>query len=465
MPESLSSALPPEPVERLTRFYQASLEVLFALLPLAGIAYLFLFQDPARHFEHHAFHELAIGLALLSSGFIAFVTWRCYACSGEPFLRWLTLAFVGFTLVYAPHGLLTRMADHNMALFLLYGPFSRALMAVCLFAGSLCYGAAPHPPARRRQGWGRSLALFLAIDLAIALIAHSALAGSALLRSGLETLAIAFCVASLATLGLRRLRSPLLTLYAVSLAAFAQSSLSFLVAQPWNHQWWLAHTIFAAGFFLLSYGVVQAFHTTRAFSTVFGQEELMRQLTEEKERAEKTLAELQCAHGELARLAATDPLTGVANRRHFLERTAQEMARRQRTGGMLAVLALDLDHFKRVNDRYGHQAGDLALQAFVTGIRPYLRTTDLLGRLGGEEFTILLPDTAPHEALAAAERIRAAVASLDVVLAEDTFRITVSIGVACFGIDGENIEAVFHRADERLYAAKHHGRNRVVADG
>lgn len=437
--------------ETLTRAYVATLTVGFALVPSIAIVYLQLFQDPGLRFEHHAFHELAIGVAIVLSAFVSWVTWRCYESSGEAFLRWVTLGLVAFTVIYAPHGFLTRLADHNLPLFLTYGPASRLVMIALLVFGLLQYGKPAEDPSQfRRNGfWWHWITLFVVIDLVIAVLAVAPLGSLGGLRLGLESLALLCALAGIVMMLRIRHASPLLLIYAVALAMFAQSSASFGLSSAWNHQWWLAHTIFAGGFLLLSYGVVQAYHTTRSFSGMHSQEEMMRRL--------------EAANAALKRLAATDALTGASNRRDFMQRIGVEWARAQREGTPLSLLALDLDHFKRINDAYGHAAGDLVLKAFVEAARAVLRPSDVIGRAGGEEFMILLPQDDARSALAVADRVRETIAGLRLHAADgQPLGITVSIGIATFRVDGDTPETVFRVADDRLYQAKRSGRDRVV---
>ncbi|WP_083468091.1 GGDEF domain-containing protein [Methylobacterium tarhaniae] len=161
---------------------------------------------------------------------------------------------------------------------------------------------------------------------------------------------------------------------------------------------------------------------------------------------------------ELRRLADTDPLTGALARRRFLEVCARDWPRRD--GQSACLLMLDLDRFKLVNDSHGHAAGDAALIAFVTACRSALRSLDAVGRLGGEEFAVLLVETGPEDGAVIAERIRAAVAANPVATEGGPIGITVSIGLAEAG-PAESLEAAMRRADAALYAAKHGGRNRV----
>ncbi len=136
------------------------------------------------------------------------------------------------------------------------------------------------------------------------------------------------------------------------------------------------------------------------------------------------------------------------------EAVAQELERSRRQGRDLSLLAMDLDHFKSINDTYGHQAGDRVLIEFVADVKTLLRRHDQLGRFGGEEFVVLLPETNPDTALAIAERIR-------VMMATRKSGCTVSIGVTSRLNDSDTVDALLARADAAMYRAKSNGRNRV----
>ncbi|WP_110281503.1 GGDEF domain-containing protein, partial [Burkholderia pyrrocinia] len=432
----------------------------FALVPAYLIAYLYFFQDPSLKFENHAFHELAIAAATLEGVFVTYVCWRCYRLSGEPLLRWLTLGFLGFSLVYALHGAFTGMAHHNIWLFLLYGPASRLTMSILIFVGQLAYSRKADSDATRvdRRTWITWIALFGLIDVAVAALAYSPVAGNLWVRLSLEGGALVFSTVNVVALVVRRIRSPLMTIYGISVASFALASLAFILGRPWNHMWWLAHAIFAAGFFLLSFGVVQAFHTTRSFSKIYSQEELFARLREAMARTEQALQALQRTNEKLEHLAATDPLTGAANRRQFIERVEAEIALAKRNGAPFSLLSLDLDHFKAINDSYGHQAGDQVLQRFVNKCLDAIRPYDGVARVGGEEFMVLLPQAALDTAQSIGERIRAAIAGAPFEAGiGKPIEVTVSVGASEFGRDGETIDAILRKADERLYRAKHQG--------
>ncbi|WP_176025342.1 GGDEF domain-containing protein [Azospirillum argentinense] len=168
-------------------------------------------------------------------------------------------------------------------------------------------------------------------------------------------------------------------------------------------------------------------------------------------------------HRLLVAQAQTDPLTGVANRRALLDRAGEEIQRAQRARQPLSLLIADIDHFKRINDSRGHAAGDEALQRFVRTLDGALRPGDLIGRYGGEEFVVLLPNTALADASVVAERLRQRVAAQEMGSDGDSFRMTASFGVAPVAPDAPGgIDDALRVADAALYRAKAEGRNRVV---
>ncbi|MEX2642301.1 MAG: sensor domain-containing diguanylate cyclase [Acetobacterales bacterium] len=174
------------------------------------------------------------------------------------------------------------------------------------------------------------------------------------------------------------------------------------------------------------------------------------------------ITEQKATEARLKELASIDPLTGVANLRYFMERAQYDLARIWRYGGALSLMLLDVDHFKRVNDSFGHAAGDLVLRGMAAVCRETLRDSDLVGRIGGEEFAIVLPETPVDGAAGVAERIRHLVEVAHFGYDDKLIDVTVSIGVAGCGREGETVEDLMKRADVALYDAKRSGRNRVI---
>jgi diguanylate cyclase (GGDEF)-like protein len=179
-----------------------------------------------------------------------------------------------------------------------------------------------------------------------------------------------------------------------------------------------------------------------------------------EERIALRTADLAKANASLELLANTDFLTGCENRRHFLEHAEQETLRIRRYGGELSFLMLDLDHFKSINDRHGHQFGDAVLRKLVEICKEQLRDVDTVGRLGGEEFALLLPATNVVDAFKVAERLVQMIANCEVSVGDTSaFHFTASIGVASLTTADLNVEDLINRADCAMYRAKEKGRN------
>lgn len=184
----------------------------------------------------------------------------------------------------------------------------------------------------------------------------------------------------------------------------------------------------------------------------FGRVWFFRDITERK-RGEAALRDL----------AWRDPLTRELNRGHFMERANEELRSAQAQEVPVGLVMLDLDNFKEINDQYGHAAGDTVLQTVCKRWRSVLRSVDLLGRIGGEEFAILLPDSDEQVTLAVAERLRASIASQPICSADLNIQCTVSGGIAMATVHDKSIQSMLIRADNALYRAKHNGRNRMEA--
>ena len=174
-------------------------------------------------------------------------------------------------------------------------------------------------------------------------------------------------------------------------------------------------------------------------------------------------AAIAIENARLYEMAIKDELTKLYVRRYFDQRLKEEMRRAKRYRGSLTVMLLDIDHFKRFNDTYGHAAGDEVLQFLSKVMRDQVRGVDIVSRHGGEEFAILCPEQSLKDSLAPAERIRATVEATELTLAGHKVRCTVSIGVASYPTDAQRPEALLEMADQALYHAKHTGRNRVQA--
>jgi diguanylate cyclase (GGDEF)-like protein len=176
----------------------------------------------------------------------------------------------------------------------------------------------------------------------------------------------------------------------------------------------------------------------------------------------RLFADLDRQRTALDELAHTDPLTKLANRRALMQRAQMELDRAARTGRPLALLMFDIDHFKRVNDTYGHAAGDAVLAGVAATAQAQFRRIDLCGRVGGEEFVVVLPETDPEHARAAAERLRGAIAATSFGDIAPGLTVTISIGLVSVEEVSATLDVLLARADAALYRAKDGGRNRVM---
>jgi diguanylate cyclase (GGDEF)-like protein/PAS domain S-box-containing protein len=181
-------------------------------------------------------------------------------------------------------------------------------------------------------------------------------------------------------------------------------------------------------------------------------------ITLRKENEEK----IQRLNAGLEQLAMTDYLTSLYNRRYFMQRGAEEFKRVGRTNQPLSLLMLDIDQFKKVNDTHGHEAGDMALQQVAATLKSSLRETDILGRIGGEEFAVLLPNTPLKEAAILAERVCRSVGNLGIKIPAAILTITISIGVVMLKSPMQDIDDMLKHADSAMYKAKRLGGNRVM---
>lgn len=186
-----------------------------------------------------------------------------------------------------------------------------------------------------------------------------------------------------------------------------------------------------------------------------------------KSMVDRIIDENYAYRRQIETLANRDALTGCFNRRYFMEQAARQLKQAQRSRQPTSLIMLDIDHFKSVNDRFGHPAGDLVICAVAQQLAACMRESDIVARIGGEEFVALLPDTGRAAAQIAAERLRLTIASTSVNApgVAETIRFSASLGLALALADSDTLEALLARADQALYAAKRGGRNRVMSDG
>ncbi len=192
-------------------------------------------------------------------------------------------------------------------------------------------------------------------------------------------------------------------------------------------------------------------------------EQLVMEFKEAKEKAELLASELTEANARLRELAFRDGLTGLFNHRYFQELMDREMHRSVRYGSTLSLMMFDIDHFKRVNDSYGHPGGDIVLKTLAAEVQKAMRLSDIVARYGGEEFAVILPETNAAGGKVFAERLRRRIEQLEIATDSGPVKVTISIGLTTYepGMKGEDKAAMIDAADRALYHSKENGRNKV----
>jgi diguanylate cyclase (GGDEF)-like protein len=302
-------------------------------------------------------------------------------------------------------------------------------------------------------------AALLALTLLLALWIFSQAAGSAdtfYIRAFLLTL---LPVWAAVRFGVRGAASIMLVIAAIAIVATLQGLGPLVAATPKSTALLLQQYLAVQAFTSLALAALLQELQQRGDRLRAAHDALDRLNRELEARVEARTRELRLANQNLEELASIDPLTGASNRRHFMELGKAEISRAKRQGLPLSVIMLDIDFFKSVNDRFGHEAGDKVLVALAATVHDTLRDGDIFARLGGEEFIIMLPGQGLPDALQMAERLRLLIAQTEML--QCPVRITVSAGVAGLTHETKGVGDLLRRADRALYQAKEQGRNQV----
>lgn len=515
--------------------------------PFTGILYL-LYIDSPEKFPMLAFHKAAILFAELLSAFIAYAAYLSFKNSRSDFLRYVSLAYIGFVTIYAFHGILTDHSTHNLAQFIIFGPISRLIMSGYLFFGLSRLQVLPEEAVTTPKNlfWPHFL-LFFGIVAFAAFYTHTSGSIPLIHIKYIELAAILISLCSIGKIVLLPARSYIMKFHLAAQFLFVQASTAFLLTTPWTSLWWFAHLISGTGFLLLGYAIVVSYEKTNSLAVVYDEtilhnllnriidnspigilvadaalssvrsnKELSRILKSDKHRIdprslftsmnldETALASLhagnvlecsfQVTSGECKQyleakvtmitdkhadcylviltdvtekhlaservnyLAKHDALTGLANRTLFHERLFEVLAKPDGTPAC-ALLFIDLDGFKKINDTHGHDAGDIVLKTVAQRLNACVGKTNTIARMGGDEFTIILTDvTSRCEIQTIVETIIEALAK-PITLKGTQVAVTSSIGISIAPLDGTEADILVTKADSAMYTAKHNGKN------
>jgi PAS domain-containing protein len=256
----------------LIKAYKRLVLSLAAFLPLMGIGVFKLISDSGQKFHYYSFHEIAISIAIILSVFVSYVAYRSYEKDLNPFFRFIALAYLGFAIVYSPHGAFTRMADHNMPLFLIFGPVSRLTMSAYLLVGLFKFNSVSNIEDKKNspRGWGWHVVCLLGVLIFLVTLASTVKLNVVQIKS-IEAASLAVSCAAILRMMFLPVRSLLMRFHLVAQLLFAQASIAFLLSLPWNSLWWFAHAISAAGFITLGYAIVHCYEMTRSFDAVYSE--------------------------------------------------------------------------------------------------------------------------------------------------------------------------------------------------
>ncbi|WP_051222186.1 GGDEF domain-containing protein [Neptunomonas japonica] len=219
--------------------------------------------------------------------------------------------------------------------------------------------------------------------------------------------------------------------------------------------------------FLITYSICAALASWFEYSRAYYRQESNQKnliLDLEHRKLKKEIATRKALQEQLVITAKTDSLTGILNRGAFWENAEQEWDKHQHTANTISFAILDIDHFKRINDTFGHPAGDEVIRQVVNSALSCIRTVDIIGRIGGEEFAIIMLKTSSEDASKIANRIRSTVSQQDIRYQQDSIKCTVSCGVYSTDNDQLSLDSIYQKADQLLYLAKKTGRNQVVIE-
>lgn len=238
--------------------------------------------------------------------------------------------------------------------------------------------------------------------------------------------------------------------FIVGLCLIMETVVIFMISKPWSSGWWLAHNLFLLSYLVIGLGVLYSFYDKQKYEyfDVLGQINTYTKLLEEKNK-------------ELSQLASTDTLTGLANRSHFFKITDEYLQNAKKENISFAILFIDLDFFKEVNDKYGHHIGDELLKIVSKKIKSIIKKDDLAGRIGGDEFLILLKEVSQKEAIQVSSRILERLAH-PINIDGNNCKVGSSIGISIFPSSGKTLDELISKSDEAMYKVKKEGRNNYM---
>ena len=453
---------------------QSFLAVTITLLP--SLLLIYFLSKPYEPWQNVDFHYYSVGFSSILALVVGVFAYFEYKRMNHYKIYFLAVGFIGVAILYAFHGLITpgksivsfvSMKQHINS-FVFFGDMSRLWVSLFFIPQTLVNNS-----RNLNIHWISLVGIaILLLSFSVLMLMYPESFPNIKHENGQDTY-FAIIVKVLTTIFLvitavryyeawRIIRNvPLLALI-IGSALLAQTPIIFMLSKPWGSAWWLAHNVYLLSFIIIGLGLLYSLKYEKIHFFDIGSilEERMHTIEAQKKEMEELAQELVLANMELEKIAFYDSLTGALNRRRFGELAQVEKDRAVRYKQPLSLIIIDIDRFKNINDKYGHNTGDLFLIELVKIINSGLRKSDVLARWGGEEFVILTPNQKLVDAVEIANRIRVKIERSEIIEKE---KITVSMGVSEF-LEVDDLESCIKRADIALYKAKADGRNRVVSE-
>lgn len=453
--------------------YSLQVKIVVAVIGVPIFWLVYLLQQPVVVSQQAVHHFYYVALSALTAGTVGVFAYAEYKRAGHFKILLLAAGFIGGAVLYAIHGLITpgksmvifTSKQEHINAFVFFGDMSRLWIALFFIPQTFRISR------KNGQADWRILAA-VAVVLAVTswmLLHHPMLFPQVKHATGVDTyFSVIVKVITVILLVVTTVRfyegwcvlrnTPVLALV-VGSALLAQTPIIFMLSTPWSQAWWLAHNIYLACFIIIGLGLVlsRKYEQIEFFDVLSQAKEFIATIKNQKVELEMLNEKLAEANIALEKIAFTDSLTGAWNRRHFEEVAIIEMERALRYDQTVSLLLFDIDHFKEINDSFGHGVGDRVLVELVSLIKQHIRGSDLFARWGGEEFILLTPNTTGPDALLLGEKIRALAQTHRF---DSVGNLTISIGVAEWR-KSETLRKWVDRADIALYLAKNDGRNLV----
>lgn len=441
------------------------LAIVLIIVPIFIYYYLNNFStDVSNHGDFHFYYVIVSSLIALLLGFAAFFEYRK---SKVVKIFYISIGLIGVGVFYSFHALVTpsmtmmRLFDFpsmvsNISVFVLFGDLSRLWLALMMFVPDSLFENSTYI---KRFFNGYTLIIFAVV---LSGISYYLLLTPAIFPRFVNedftstTLSILTKIVTLLFIGINFLRyyysykakSNLIILsFIVGLGFIMETVIAFMISKPWSSTWWLAHNLFLTSYLVIGLGVAYSYFSKEkyGFFDVFGQIENYTKLLEEK-------------NTELSTIANHDSLTGLSNRRYFMTTAAAFIKQAEKENRHFSLMFIDLDYFKAVNDRFGHETGDQLLIIIAKKISSLIKATDIASRVGGDEFVLLIKDVDRSQIEVIARRILDRVTET-IIVNGNKCHIGVSIGISTFPNDGLTIDELLSKSDEAMYSVKKEGRN------